>query len=518
VIAAGACSAVLLWASSPAVGVGWLAWVALVPAASVVLAEPGTRAARLAVPLTYALYLELLLIPALPFGLASGQWGDTAIPVLVGDSPVLVVALVAIPLFGLLLYAIRFGKPWLARRAGPLEPVAYVLVPALVWAALDVLRVKLDPGGYWGPLFASQADTAAGDISALAGPWLLTAAIVAVNYGLALALVRRRLLAAALPAIAVAALVLIGSGAVPGRGQPGAGLTVAAVQPGYDTAEEDREVLRFWEPGTYDLAALDVIDDLETLTRDAVRRGAQIVVWPEASLFVDPRREPRVATALEDVAAATGATLVVPYFAEAHSRSGAVAVLPSRSGGGASLSPSRPKQRPMWFLGEEGGGEPDPEPLPAGRWRVGTLLGVDAQDLGIAAALADRGASVLASSTHDWPALAEQQAAFARLAARAVGSPVVRSDWRYGSAIYARNGDRLAGVDTELRRAVVVAEVAPAERTPYARIGDPLGWAAVVISLLLGAAALVTRAPRLRTRAGSPRTGGDAPARRGGCR
>jgi apolipoprotein N-acyltransferase len=341
VIAAGACSAVLLWASSPAVGVGWLAWVALVPAASMVLAEPGTRAARLAVPLTYALYLELLLIPALPFGLASGQWGDTAIPVLVGDSPVLVVALVAIPLFGLLLYAIRFGKPWLARRAGPLEPVAYVLVPALVWAALDVLRVKLDPGGYWGPLFASQADTAAGDISALAGPWLLTAAIVAVNYGLALALVRRRLLAAALPAIAVAALVLIGSGAVPGRGQPGAGLTVAAVQPGYDTAEEDREVLRFWEPGTYDLAALDVIDDLETLTRDAVRRGAQIVVWPEASLFVDPRREPRVATALEDVAAATGATLVVPYFAEAHSRSGAVAVLPSRSGGGASPTPSR---------------------------------------------------------------------------------------------------------------------------------------------------------------------------------
>jgi apolipoprotein N-acyltransferase len=519
VIAAAVSSALMLWASSPAVGVGWLAWIALVPAASQVVAGRGTRAARLAVPLTYALYLELLLVPALPFGLAAGQWGDPAIPVLVGDSPVLVVALVAIPLAGGALYAIRFGEPWLAERVGPsLEPLALLLVPALAWAALDFIRVKLDPGGYWGPLFTSQADTAAGDISALAGPALITFSIVAVNYGLALALVRRRALAAAAPACAVAALALIGSQVAAGAGQSDAGLTVAAVQPGYDTAEEDRELLRYWEPGTYDLAALDVIADLGDLTVEATRRGAQLVVWPEASMFVDPRREPRVAAALRGVAAATGAVVVAPYFEEARSRSGVVAVVPEDSGPGARLTPSRPKQRPMWFLGEEGGGEPPPEPLPAGRWRVGTLLGVDAQDPGIPAALADGGASLLASSTHDWPALAVEQTAFARLAARAVGLPVVRADWRYGSAIYARNGDELAGTGTDLRRTVLVAEVAPGERTPYARIGDVVGWTTLAISLLVGAAALAMRAPRLRTRAGSPRRGGGGPARRGGCR
>lgn len=75
-IAAGGLSAVMLWASSPPVGVSSLAWVALVPAASMVRANPGTRAGRLAVALIYALYLELLLVPALPLGLTYGQWGD----------------------------------------------------------------------------------------------------------------------------------------------------------------------------------------------------------------------------------------------------------------------------------------------------------------------------------------------------------------------------------------------------------------------------------------------------------
>ena len=99
-IGAAFVTAVLLWAASPAVGAGWLAWIALLPVASLVLGSPGTRAARLAVPLAYGVYLELLLVPALPFGIAEGQWGDAPLPVLIGGSPVLPVALVAIPLFG----------------------------------------------------------------------------------------------------------------------------------------------------------------------------------------------------------------------------------------------------------------------------------------------------------------------------------------------------------------------------------------------------------------------------------
>lgn len=490
VIGAAALSAVLLWICSPAVGVGWLAWIALVPVATVVLADPSSRSARLAVPLTYALYLELLLVPALPFGLAEGQWGDPVLPLLIGDSPVLPVALVAVPLFGAALYAIRFGQPWLTDRARTrLAPIACVVVPAIVWTALDFARVKLDPGGYWGPLFLSQADTVAGDLAALAGPWLITASIVAVNYGVAVAVVRRRAHAAAIPVAAVAALTLVSAAIAAGGGQPeaGTGIRVAAVQPGYDTAEEDRFLLRNWERGSYGLAALDVIGDLAELTREAARRGAELVVWPEASIFVDPREDARVTEALVGVASATGASLVVPYFAESRNRSAALAVVRAPAGD-ATLTASRPKQRPMWFLGEEGGGEPVPAPVAVGSRLVGTLLGVDTQDPGISRSLVGGDAEVLTSSTHDWPGLMVQQVAFARLAARASGAPLVRADWRYGSAIYGRGGEELADAGTELRRTVLLAEVAASSPTPYARSGDWLGWAAVGLSLLIGLA------------------------------
>lgn len=495
-IAATTLSALMLWASSPAVGISLLAWVALVPAASVVLGYRGMRVARLAIPLTYALYLELLLVPALPFGLTDGQWGDPPLPVLVGGSPMLAVALLAIPLFGAVLYAIRFGDPEPRRGPAVVESLTWVLIPALAWTALDFVRVKLDPGGFWGPLFLTQADTAAGDLAALAGPWLITASIVAVNYGLALALATRRAVVAVIPVVAVVALVLIGSQAGPaGADVGGDGLSVAAVQPGYDTAEKDRAVLRDWEPDSYDVAALDVIGDLAGLTRGATRRGADLVVWPEASMFVDPRSEPAVKTALRRVARATNATLIVPYFDEARSRSAALAVVPG-PGRAALITDSRPKQRPMWFLGEEGGGEPPPEPLRLAGLRVGTLLGVDTQDPGVARELSDSGAMLLASATHDWPALAIQQGAFARLAARAVGTPLVRADWRYGSAIYGRDGVELAGAGSGRRRTVVVAEVTPGSPTPYARVGDALGWFALAIFLMLGAVS-VMRAARL---------------------
>ena len=67
----------------------WLAWFALVPVAVAAALAPTARLARAAVPLAYAIYLELLLVPALPFGIAEDQWGDPPVPLLIGDSPVL---------------------------------------------------------------------------------------------------------------------------------------------------------------------------------------------------------------------------------------------------------------------------------------------------------------------------------------------------------------------------------------------------------------------------------------------
>ena len=484
----------LLWGASPAVGAGWLAWIALVPVAVVVLAGGGAFASRLTVPLAYALYLELLLVPALPFGLAEGQWGDAAIPAMVGDSPVVPVAVLAIPLVGLLLYLVRFGEPWGAELVGPrLSAAATVVVPAAAWVALDLVRVKLDPGGAWGPLFLTQSDTPASELAALGGPWLVTLAIVACNYGLALAIVRRRPTPALVPAAVVAAAIVLAPAldeAVEDR-EP---VTVAAVQPGYDTAEDETQprLLRHWEEGSFHLAARDLIRDLGGMTRRAARDGAEIVVWPEAVTFVDLLERRGARSRLTELARTAGVRIVAPYFDHPSSAGAAIVAGPD-----GSVSGPRPKQRPMWFLGEQGGGAPAPRPIAAAGTAVGTLLGVDVQDPNVARRLAAGDAGLIASSTHDWRQLATQHRALASTAASAAGVPVVRADWRYGSAIYDREGETIADAGEDRRRTAVVAELRPGAPTPYAHAGDVVGWASVALAV---AAWLAASVPRLATR------------------
>jgi apolipoprotein N-acyltransferase len=500
-IGAGCASGVLLAAAAPGGLSGWIAWLALAPAAAAALAWRGTRAGRLAVPLAYGIYLEILLIRGLPFGIASGQWGDPP-PVMIGDSPVLFVALIVVPAFAWLLYAIRFGEPWGADRLPPrFRAIALVAIPASALAALDFVRVNLDPGGLWGPLFLSQHGLDSAGLAALGGPWLLSLAIAASGYAialLALAAVRARrarpMDAEPLGRIAIAtglatgALILAGlvAGFAVDR-EGGRSVTVAAIQPGYDTAEEDRTQTRYFEPGTYDLAALDLIDDLSPLTRDAADAGAELVVWPEAAVWVDPAAEPRVRSALTRLARESRATIVVPYFLRELRQGQTIAILPD-----GSFTETQPKQRPMWFLGENGDNRHPPEPVPTGPALMGSLLGVDNQGPAVARALADGEAELLASATHDWEQLAGAQRASAAINAAATGTPLVRADWRYGSAIYSADGEMLAEAGGGLRRSVVVAPVSlAAGHTPYTGIGDAFGWLFLLLSCAAGIAGVI---------------------------
>jgi apolipoprotein N-acyltransferase len=514
-VAAAVVSALLLWASAPPVGVGWLAWIALVPVAAAALRFDATRLGRLAVPLVYVLYLELLLVPALPFGLADRQWGDPVLPIMVADSPVLFVALVAIPAFGALLYALRFPQLLSSARA---PAVAVVLLPAVAWTALDLLRTKFDPGGFWGPLFLSQADGSAASLATLAGPWLITFAIVTVNYAGAVVLTRSRARVRARAiffAMVVCVVAAASVAAAPGSPPPGT-IRVAAVQPGYDTAEFDRPVLHYLRRRTRDLerASLDLIGDLAPLTRDAAERGAAVVVWPEATIWVDPSENAAVRAELARLATETGAVLVVPYFLRSEAQGATVAI----SSEGALTRP-QPKQRPMWFLGEDGGNRARVEPVETDAGPLGTLLGVDNQDPSSARRLAARGAVLLSSSTHDWRQLAAQQQAFARIHAAALRVPIVRADWRFGSAVFDAGGETRADAGLDKRRLILTAEVsAKRERTPYERSGDVLGWACVGALVLLAVAAPATRLRRrasgrspLRARAAERSAGGGSP-------
>lgn len=476
--AAGA-GAVLLWLASPAVGVGWLAWVALVPVAAVIVAEPAASRARWSLPLAYGIYLELLLVPSLPFGIAEGQFGEPPLPIMVAGSPVLFVAFVAVPLFALGLWALGFGRPSgpFAPRAAP-AAAALVLMPAAWWTVLDFARVNLDPAGMWGPLYLSQAAIPPAEMSTLAGPWLVTFAIVAVNFAIALALVRRRPAFALAPLAPVAALVL----AAPGPAVTGERIELAAVQPGYETPD-DEPVLRNFRPGSWGRGALDVIGDLAEMTEEAAEAGAELVVWPEATMYVDPRRRGSIADELGGVARRADTALVVPFFRPWPERESGVVGVRAADG---SLTAAAGKQRPMWFL-REGALPAGAEPLDVGGVRVGALLGVDTQDPRSAARLAGRGAQVLAAATHDWQELSAHHRAAAKIAARSAGLGLVRSDWQYRSSIVAPDGRTLADAGGERRRVVLRGSLPLAgSTTPYTASGDALP----VALLALGAVAL----------------------------
>jgi apolipoprotein N-acyltransferase len=270
--------------------------------------------------------------------------------------------------------------------------------------------------------------------------------------------------------------------------------------------EEDRWVLRRFEPGSWDLSALDLVRDLGELTHVAAQAGAEVVVWPEASMYVDPRDEERVRRQLRRLAGETGATLVVPFFRPTPGKGATLAVVPS--GGGARLTAARPKQRPMWWLGERSDASGEPEPLSAGGLAIGTMLGVDSQDPRLAAQLARGGAELLVSGTHDWRQSAVQHRAYARLGAQAAGLPLVRADWRYGSAIYDEEGAEVADAGGDLRRTTVSATVrAGRASTPYAGLGDLVGWVSVAF-VGLAAALGLRRQTRAAPTTDEPMTAG----------
>jgi apolipoprotein N-acyltransferase len=77
-----------------------------------------------------------------------------------------------------------------------------------------------------------------------------------------------------------------------------------------------------------------------------------------------------------------------------------------------------------------------------------------------------------------------------RSSSRERPGPLIRADWRFGSAIYDGDGRQLANAGRAKRRAVLVAEVRPAAaRTSFAHLGDTFGWLAAGATATLWLAA-----------------------------
>ena len=188
-------------------------------------------------------------------------------------------------------------------------PVAH----AGLWVGYEALRGRYPLGGFtWGRLAFSQTRGPLVRLAAIGGAPLVSFATGLVGLLLLwVALTVRgdgvRRWRALAPAVAVLALVAVGSLGVP---LPIAGartLTVAAVQGnvpalGLDSGAEDLVVVSNHAAATTDLA--------RKVTAGKVR-APDLVVWPESSTDIDPRSDAQVRALVADAAGAIRAPILV---------------------------------------------------------------------------------------------------------------------------------------------------------------------------------------------------------------
>ena len=200
------------------------------------------------------------------------------------------------------LYAGVFGALWGAasRRAGR---AASVILPALLWVAVvEYLRAVTPVVGFtWGQLAQSQHDLPAILRSAeWGGSWLVAFQLVVVNALVAGAVsaARRRHLRTAVAWAVVAAAVLLAAAPVPASDADGPPVDVAIVQ---GNIPEHR-------PASYE-KDLVILDNHVRLTA-TVPPEADLILWPESSVGIDPARDVEVADALGGAARDAGRPLI----------------------------------------------------------------------------------------------------------------------------------------------------------------------------------------------------------------
>jgi len=204
-----------------------------------------------------------------------------------------------------------FAGAWsLASRWGPVtrHPALGVAVVASLWVATETARGLVPFGGMpWGKLAFSQTDGPLLRLASLGGETLVGWVVVAVGAVLASALshLRRARVGQASGALLVAAAVVAAGLVVPVDTKAEAGtLRVGAVQgnvpgPGLDAFAVRRDVLERHVTGTE--ALLDQVEPGEL----------DVVLWPENSTDIDPRRDGQAGRLVDRAAAAVGAPVLV---------------------------------------------------------------------------------------------------------------------------------------------------------------------------------------------------------------
>ena len=267
-------SGVLLALSFPRFGHPAFAWIALVP---LLVALSGWRGRVEPLPGQPPLRAFLLgLIAGIVYFVGTIYWTGTVVRTFGGlATPVALLAMLLLAAYLALFPA--FTALIGARLVSRAGAGALFLVPA-AWVATEFSRGYLFGGFPWVPLGNSQVEVLpVAQLASVLGVYGLSALVAYVNASIAYALLtagRQRV-----TAIAAAAAVLVGvsawgslrvaDGSLTREGTP---VRVGLIQG--NIAQEDK-----WNPSE----ARRIFTTYVAMTRDAVRRGAEFVIWPESS-------------------------------------------------------------------------------------------------------------------------------------------------------------------------------------------------------------------------------------------
>ncbi|MFE6749451.1 apolipoprotein N-acyltransferase [Kitasatospora purpeofusca] len=488
----------------PAPGVAALAWVALVPGLLLMRAAPGAREAA---------------VRGWWFGAGFILTGMSWLTSSIGPGlPLLAVVFGALQA-GVGVAARQLLRPPLTVRRALLAPV----VVAAVWLTTEYARSWQALGGPWALLGATQwQHPAVLALASTGGIWLVSAAVVAVNTAVVVALTavdpRPRAVAALFAAAVLAAgpLLFALRPAPPAAAAGGPGpteLRIALVQPGIVD-----------EPGARFEASARATAEL------VGRPPVDLVVWGESSTTADLDRDPATLARLRALSAATGAELLAGEDArKSDGRISKDTVLVSQDGvvdryrkirlvPFGEYIPLRPVLG--WVAGvSRAAGEnrapgTDQHLLPAvdrsGRaLPIGALVCFESAFPDMARTAARAGARVIvyqsSTSTFQRSWAPEQHVSLAAIRAAETGRPVVQASLTGVSAAFDAQGRELARLGTDGTGSLVVRLplTAPDAATWYDRVGDVVPLTAVLVTAGAAAAAVAGR----RRERGGPGTG-----------
>lgn len=484
-------SGILLYLSFPPFDLGYLAWVALVPVivAQFILASADWQG-KLFQALAWATLMGIILFETFTFGYLRGD------PV--GFLPLVGVLIVGGIIF---LLGIPAGTAGFHRRTGYRF---FLLSPAIGWVGFEYLRHKAQLGHLWGMLYITQhSNLPLIQLASLGGAWLVSFIVVLANYALGLAVLSglrvlfptaRRVLGwreddgpnvRVLLATAVAVVLIAHGMGFALLGEEPATVQVAAVQIGGDLGDFPEFYERWWRrdwPGM----ARAVLDDLEPLTREAAARGAKLVVWPEASLWLDPQEHPETKARLVRLTQEAGIYLVSTHFIlpEEGNLGWWLGFVPGMRNEATVISPEGE------FLGVYGQDHPIPftgeafiteRTYPTYQTPFGTLATIICYDNAFTDTtrkLVRKGAQVVAHTTHDFHPMVLIDPLHDVFRAVENHVSIVKADWRYGSAIIDPYGRVLAASPTDRRtRTVLMADVPvpSSSGTLFTKTGDWFG-------------------------------------------